>query len=212
MADVADVAGQAVDLPVLLNRLADLTLEATGADRVSLLLLEADGAALRLWSVTGRQPSAQLWNLAISMPAIPVDRSLRALVDGDATVPIPDAASSPLVPSDWVEAFELHALVAAPLRCGTENLGLLVVDYRYPPDFSPELLRLIGTIASSCALAVAHAVAVAGPEGAQREPPEPARRQPGPVVAALAGRRGRPGGRVDHPGPGRQLPVGPSAR
>jgi signal transduction histidine kinase len=160
LADVADVASQAADLPVLLNRLADLTLEATGADRVSLFLLENEGASLRLWSVTGRQPSPQLWDLAVSMPAIPVDRipSRRALFDSDAPIAILDARASSLVPPEWAEAFQLNALVCAPLRCGTESLGLIVTDYRYPPDITPELLRLISTIASSCALAVAHAL------------------------------------------------------
>ncbi|MDQ1438158.1 MAG: hypothetical protein QOK43_1787 [Acidimicrobiaceae bacterium] len=160
MADVASAASQAADLDVLLNRLADLTLEATGADRVSLFLLDNESASLRLWSVTGQQPSDQLWDLALAMPAIPIDQfpSRRALFDGDGPVAIPDAQDSPFVPPEWAEAFQLRALVAASLRCGQDSLGLLVVDYRSDPDFSPELLRLVGTIASSCALAVGHAL------------------------------------------------------
>lgn len=159
LADVADAASQAAELPALLNRLADLTLEATGADRVSLFLLEHDPPSLRLWSVTGRQPSSELWNLALSMPAIPLDLlPRRSLIDREDPIAIPDARTSPLVPDDWAEAFDLNALVAAPLRCGTDNVGLMVVDYRTAPDFSPSLMRLVGTIASSCALAVAHAL------------------------------------------------------
>jgi signal transduction histidine kinase len=159
LADVAEAASQAAELPALLNRLADLTLEATGADRVSLFLLEHDPPSLRLWSVTGRQPSSELWNLAVSMPAIPLDLlPRRSLLEQEDPVFIPDARNSPLVPADWAEAFHLNALVAAPLRCGSDNVGLMVVDYRTAPEFSPSLMRLVGTIASSCALAVAHAL------------------------------------------------------
>lgn len=159
LADVADVASQAAELPTLLNRLATLTLEATGADRVSFFLLEHEPPALRLWSVTGRQPGDALWDLAVAMPAIPMDDDFRAALLTQADpVPVPDARHSPLVPPEWADAFQLRALVAAPLRCGTDPVGLMVVDYRAEADFSPAQLRLIGTIASSCALAVAHAL------------------------------------------------------
>lgn len=160
LADVAIAASQAqgADLPILLNRLASLTLEATAADRVSLFLRDGDHQALQLWSVTGRNPSDQLWDRALSMPAIPLADfpQLRALLDGDAPVSIPDAAASPLVPADWADAFRLQCLVAAPLRCGGDSLGLIVVDYRRDPPEHTE--RLIGTIANTCALAVAHAL------------------------------------------------------
>jgi len=160
LADVAAVASQAAELPSLLNRLADLTLEATGADRVSLFLLEQEPPALRLWSVTGRQPADALWNLAVSMPAIPLDQmsDRHALLERGEPLAIPDARRSRIVPPEWTEAFQLASLVAAPLCCGPDTVGVLVVDYQSPPDFSPELLRLIGTIASSCALAVGHAL------------------------------------------------------
>jgi signal transduction histidine kinase len=159
LADVADAASQGADLPALLNRLADLTLEATGADRVSLFLLEQE-QCLRLWSVTGRQPSTELWNLALSMPAISLEGApaRRALLNSGLPVAIPDAHHSAIVPREWAEAFQLGALIAAPLRCGTDTVGLLVIDFRSEPEISPELLRLVGTIASSCALAVAHAL------------------------------------------------------
>jgi signal transduction histidine kinase len=171
LADVAIVAAQGSqgpDLAVLLNRLAHLTLEATAADRVSLFLRDADNQALQLWSVTGRNPSDQLWDRALAMPAIPLADfpQLRALLDGEAPVLIPDASASPLVPGDWADAFHLQTLIAAPLRCGADSLGLIVVDYRFdrgdraghragPPT---EAERLIGTIANTCALAVAHAL------------------------------------------------------
>lgn len=160
MADVAIAAAETADLAALLNRLADLTLEASGADRVSLFLLDSDHAALRLWSVTGRQPSAHLWDRAMAMPAIPLAEfpMLRRLLATEAPVAIPDARHSVLVPANWAEAFELCSLVAAPLHCGDDVLGLLVVDYRSPHDLGEPLLRLIRSIASSCALAIAHAL------------------------------------------------------
>lgn len=160
LADVALAASEIAELPVLLNRMADLTLEATAADRVSLFLLDPDNSSLRLWSVTGRQPSSQLWDRALAMPAIPLGDFpiLAQLLADDAPVAIPDARSSIVVPPDWAEAFELCSLVAAPLHCGAETLGVLVVDYRSAHELDQELLRLIRSIASSCALATAHAL------------------------------------------------------
>lgn len=163
LADVAIVAsqGSGTELPILLNRLASLTLEATAADRVSLFLRDGDRQSLQLWSVTGRNPSHQLWDRALAMPAIPLADfpGLRALLDGDAPVSISDASASPLVPENWADAFHLKTLIAAPLRCGPDSVGLLVVDYQAevggPP---PAAERLIGTIANTCALAVAHAL------------------------------------------------------
>lgn len=163
LADVAIVAAQGpngTDLHILLNRLADLTLEATEADRVSLFLKDADSHSLQIWSVTGRHPSSQLWDRALAMPAIPLDAypQLRLLLEGDVPVAIQDPYQSALVPPDWADAFHLKALVAAPLRCGSDSLGLLVVDYRSERETPPSLQRLIGTIAGSCALTVAHAL------------------------------------------------------
>lgn len=160
LADVADAASQAADLPILLNRLADLTLEATGADRVSLFLLDQSRPALRLWTSTGRQPSSELWDRAVSMDGISLEEfpTLGMLLGRDEPLGIPDARHSPLVPKEWAAAFQLNALIGAPLRCGRDTVGLLVVDFRLAPLFTPELLRLVGTIASSCALAVAHAL------------------------------------------------------
>lgn len=163
LADVAIVASQGSqgpDLAVLLNRLAVLTLEATAADRVSLFLRDADSQALRLWSVTGRNPSDQLWDRAVAMPPIPLDDypQLRVLLDGEAPVSILDANTSPIVPRDWAAAFDLQTLVAAPLRCGPDSLGLIVVDYRPDRQMPRETERLVGTIANTCALAVAHAL------------------------------------------------------
>jgi signal transduction histidine kinase len=160
LADVAAAASQAAELPALLNRLADLTLEASGADRVSLFLQEQDPPALRLWSVTGRGPADELWDLAVSMPPIPLDQmsDRRALLERGEPLAIPDARSSNVVPTEWTEAFQLTSLIAAPLCCGSDTVGVLVVDYQTPPEFSPELMRLVGTIASSCALAVGHAL------------------------------------------------------
>src|SRR5207248_43880 len=54
LADVALVSAGPGELRPVLERLADLTIEATGADRVSFFLLDDQRAHLRLWTATGR--------------------------------------------------------------------------------------------------------------------------------------------------------------
>jgi signal transduction histidine kinase len=158
LADVGDVARQTGDLSTLLHRLADLTLEATGADRVSLFLLDADRASLRLWSVGGRHPNSELWDLGLSMPAIALDDvpARRRLFEQAEAIAVPDADVSEIVPPAWVKNFQLNSLIVAPLRFDDETLGILVVDWRAKRDLPDELVKLVDTIARSCAAAVSH--------------------------------------------------------
>ena len=159
LADVANVTAGPGELRPVLERLAELTLEASGADRVSFFLVDENRTHLKLWTATGRRPNEQLWRLSIAMPPIPLDDVLtrRKLFDSGEPVAVEDARNSELIPRDWADAFELASLVVAPLRCNDDTLGLLVADYHKPRSLPPELVGLVGAVARSSALAVGNA-------------------------------------------------------
>src|SRR6476659_5542550 len=62
LADVAIVTTSGSELGEVLDRVAQVTMDATGADRVSLFLLDADHRSLRLWAAGSRKPNEELWN------------------------------------------------------------------------------------------------------------------------------------------------------
>src|SRR5436309_2196368 len=132
LAEVAVASADTADLRTLLDRLTELTMEATGADRVSLFLLDENRSALRLWASTTNRPYEGGWDRSQAMPPIPVDDvpERRRLLEGMRPIGIEDVHGSEIVPADWVEVFDLASLVLAPLRTGDESLGLLAADYR----------------------------------------------------------------------------------
>jgi signal transduction histidine kinase len=159
LAEVAVASADAADLRTLLDRLTELTMEATGADRVSLFLVNKRRSALRLWAATTNRPYEGSWDRSQEMPAIPLDDvpARRRLFEGMEPVGIEDVRTSELVPADWVDTFDLASLVAAPLRAGDESLGILVADYREQCALPAELVSTVGAIARTAALAVSNA-------------------------------------------------------
>ena len=57
LADVASVTAGTGELRPVLERLAELTLEASAADRVSFFLVNDARTHLKLWTATGRRPN-----------------------------------------------------------------------------------------------------------------------------------------------------------
>jgi signal transduction histidine kinase len=156
LADVVAASSEAGDLRAILGRLAELTLEATEADRVSYFLSDDARGSIELFATAARKPDEQLWQRALHMPAITLDDEpvRRGVFEGTVPVAVGDAAGSPIVPAEWVNAFRLASLVVAPLRAGDEPLGLLVVDYHERRSLTGELVELVGAIARSSALSV----------------------------------------------------------
>src|SRR4051794_16114900 len=156
LADVAIATTSGNELGEVLDRVAQVTMDATGADRVSLFLLDADHRSLRLWAAGSRIPNEELWHRSVPMPPIQLDEvpARRLLLDLGEPFCIEDARRSPLVPPEWADAFELESLILAPLRHGDDTVGLLVADYHSRQELSPELIQLVGLIARSTALTV----------------------------------------------------------
>src|SRR4051812_41247971 len=113
LADVASVTAGPGELRPVLERLAELTLEASGADRVSFFLVDESHTHLKLWTATGRRPNEALGRLSIAMPPTPRDDvpARRRLFEDGEPVAVEDARRSELIPRDWVDAFQLASLV-----------------------------------------------------------------------------------------------------
>lgn len=144
-------------LPEVLDRLARLTLDLTDAHRCSLFLLR--GRLLEPAVAIGTVRDEDLWAAFRDMGPIRLDDLPRAwsrLTESQA-VPIEDAATSELVPSDWVERFDLRSLVLVPLHAAGDPCGLLVVDHPTQRRYQPQELALLESIAAYAGVAVRNA-------------------------------------------------------
>src|SRR2546423_2097016 len=99
LAAVAVAASEVADLPVLLGRLAELTLGPTDADRVSFFLLNDDRDALELWAVAmSADTGPEGFQEGLSMGPIPVDGLRGPRLRGGAFATGAAAESHPVPP------------------------------------------------------------------------------------------------------------------
>lgn len=160
--EAARAAAQPVDLRTLVERFADLTIQATGSFRATVFLLEND--RLVLWANQSRETDPQKrqanWERGLALEGIHVDEvpERRFIFELGLPIAISDARASELVPDEWVAAFDLGALVVTPLLAGTEPLGLLVADWPEAQEISEHTVDTIGAIGASLGLAVGNAV------------------------------------------------------
>lgn len=160
--EAARAAAEQVDLRGLVERFADLTIQATGSFRATVFLIEND--TLVLWANQSRESDPEKrqrnWERGLALEGIHLDEvpERRLIFDLGEPLAIHDARASDLVPDSWVDTFELGALVVAPLKAGAEPLGLLVADWPERREIDASIVETIGAIGSSLGLAVGNAV------------------------------------------------------
>lgn len=145
-----------LDLRTVLHTLTEVTLDATDADRASLLLAQDDGSYVPAVSL-GPQSERELWEAFREMGPVVLDDVQQALLAGGRPVALPDAAASPVFPTAWAERFDLQSLVVVQLLASGEPCGLLVVDYPRRDEFDDGELSLLEAIAALAGVAVANA-------------------------------------------------------
>ncbi len=156
--EAARAAADSVELAAIVERFAELTLDATEAWRATVFLIEDN--RLVLWANQSREddPATRQrhWERGLALGGIDLDEvpERRMIFEVGEPVAISDAAASDLVPDSWVETFGLGALVVAPLAAGGEPLGLLVADWPDATTIAERTTGVVGAIASSLALAV----------------------------------------------------------
>lgn len=123
----------AADPAPLVDRFADLALEAAGAACAAVFLLDGDRGtlfcqALRVDDgVVMRAPASP-------EPLAPGDPVLARVLSLHGPVAVANAHTSELLPAAWVDALGLGSAVMAPLQSGGSYLGLLVVGW---PEAGP---------------------------------------------------------------------------
>lgn len=146
-----------LELPEVLHRLAKLTLEVTDAHRCSLFLLR--GRVLEPAVAIGTIRDEDLWAAFREMGPVRLDQLPEAwnrLADAEA-VPIEDAVGSTLIPSKWVERFDVKSLVLVPLHAAGEPCGLLVVDHPTQRSYGDDEIALLESVAAYAGVAVRNA-------------------------------------------------------
>ena len=146
-----------LELSEVLRVLAGITLEATGADRCSVLLL--DGDRLVPTAAIGRVVDEDLWSAFRSMGDIDLVELPGAyeLLSQSKPIPVVDASASKLIPESWLERFTLRSLVVVPLLVADEPCGVMVADHQVTQEFTEARLRLLEAIGSYAAVAVRNA-------------------------------------------------------
>ena len=119
-----------LELREVLRILAEATLEATGAARCTLFLLD-DGVFTPAVAL-GVRENEDLWRAFREMPPVTLDPEQARLFRRFRAVAISDARSDPLVPRPWVDRFELRALVLVPLLAMGEPCGLSLIHISEP--------------------------------------------------------------------------------
>jgi signal transduction histidine kinase len=154
---VALALNSTLELWKVLKLLAGVTLDATGADRCSVFLL--DGLVLQPTAAIGRRKDDDLWAKFSAMGPVDLSRiptGWDRLLEGEA-VPITEAATSELIPREWVERFDLRSVVLVPLLVAGIPCGVMGVDYQELHEFTEAELRLLEAIGSYAGVAVRNA-------------------------------------------------------
>ncbi|MBK5307703.1 MAG: GAF domain-containing protein [Frankiaceae bacterium] len=160
LSDMAVALGHDVDVDFLLAELASGVRQTLGADRVSVLLLDAADRLSPAVAVA-RQSNDDLWQRFRQMPPIALGDlpgARQALAQGNVLV-IDDASTSPLVPAAWQRTFQLDSLAIAPLLVADEPAGLVAVEYAQQSGrMTPTQLALLEGMAALAGIALRGAV------------------------------------------------------
>lgn len=154
---VMEAADTRLDEMQVLYRLVDASLEATGADRCAVLLVD-DGRLVPA-AVAARRVNQDLFRRFRAMPPVPITGSegRSALVWGSDLVVIEDVHDSDIVPAAWITAFGTTSLALAPITAADGLAGVLAFDFTTRHHFEADELDVVKAIAQCARLAIANA-------------------------------------------------------
>lgn len=160
--EIAQAVSSTLDLKELLKIIAQRTAAACEADVCSIFLCDPSGQ--RVVPMMSQTASGErlddLWDQFKQMGSqkgkqIP---AILATIERREPVVLDDAATSGLLPTRWIEAFRLKALLSVPLIRQDRVIGVLVLhQMEKGKRFSESQVRLASAIASQVALAIDNA-------------------------------------------------------
>ena len=161
---VLTTAASTLGLNKVLVKICQTAVDISVADRCSIFLIGEDGRLMPMMSLGVEDPEA--WErfrnaqaLAGSKASSPdLRRFYGAVTKLEDPVVIEDAASSPLIPKWWLEAFQVKSLVHYPLRIKDKTIGLMTMDaFRQPVLFPKEEVDTLAAIAKQAAVVIENA-------------------------------------------------------
>lgn len=160
--EIAQAVSSTLDLKELLKIIAQRTADACGADVCSIFLCDASGE--RVVPMMSQAASGErlddLWAQFKQMGSQKGEQILAiiATIERRAPIVLDDPATSGLLPTRWIEAFRLKALLSVPLIRQDRVIGVLVLHQMVEgKPFTDTQIRLAGAIVSQVALAIDNA-------------------------------------------------------
>lgn len=153
---VALALSSTLELKEVLRLLAEISLDATHAERTSVFLLE-DGWLRPAAAARASDDEIELRRFQAMAP-IELDERKAAHLGAGRAVVIDDARRDDLVPGAWATAFDLRGLVVVPLAAAGEPCGLMAVEWpdgTAPAD--PASLVLLEAIGAYAGVAIRNA-------------------------------------------------------
>ncbi|HEX4996562.1 MAG TPA: GAF domain-containing protein, partial [Methylomirabilota bacterium] len=157
--EVAEILNSTLDSRRLLREVTMKIAQVCRVDRCSIQRW-IDGRVVPLMSqYADGHPDPETWDRFRRMAAsLPMRPPLHArTVDTRRPVIVPDAASSELVPAEWVELFRLKSTMTVPLIRQDEVIGVMALDHtERATSFEPWQVDLAMAIAGQLALSLAN--------------------------------------------------------
>lgn len=152
--EVTAVLTRSTDPTGVLASVAQHSAKATGFERASIFITDADGRLVPTMSqFADGHVDAEAWeeftNRTAELPAC------RQVLETGQPLLIEDASvTSAMVGEDWWEPFELRSMLIVPLSAWGERFGAMVLDHREPRTIGADQVRVALGVASHGAAAI----------------------------------------------------------
>jgi GAF domain-containing protein/ActR/RegA family two-component response regulator len=155
--EVAEILGSTLDPTQLLKRVAMKIAQVCAVDRCSIELWQGERAVPLMSQFADGRAMPEMWRDFTAMEADPLREipvNVRA-IETRRPVVVQDAATTTMVPRDWVERFGLRAFMTVPMVWQEQVIGVVTLDYcERTLTFEPWQVDLATAVANQLALSL----------------------------------------------------------
>jgi GAF domain-containing protein/CheY-like chemotaxis protein len=155
--EVAEILGSTLDPTQLLKRVAIKIAQVCAVDRCSIELWQGERAVPLMSQFADGRAMPDMWRAFTAMDADPLREipvNARA-IETRRPVVVQDAATTTMVPRDWVERFGLKAFMTVPMVWQEQVIGVVTLDYcERTLTFEPWQIDLATAVANQLALSL----------------------------------------------------------